>query len=60
LENAKYLENREQNFPKYKLLTLITELVAKRREIFLKGGKNHEELKIQLRDAYRKIRYQFD
>lgn len=33
---------------------------AKRRELFLKGGKGHEELKIQLQDTYRKIKYQFD
>lgn len=30
---------------------------AKRREIFLKGGKGRGELKIQLQDTYRKIRY---
>lgn len=31
---------------------------AKRREIFLKGGKGHEELKIQLEDTFKKIGYQ--
>lgn len=32
---------------------------AKRREVFLKGGKGHEELKIQLQDTFRKIRYKY-
>ena len=32
---------------------------AKRREIFLKGGKGHEELKTQLQDSFRKIKYEF-
>jgi len=32
---------------------------AKRREIFLKGGKGHNELKIQLQDSFRKIRYKY-
>ncbi|MCU0653516.1 MAG: GIY-YIG nuclease family protein [Candidatus Pacebacteria bacterium] len=33
---------------------------AKRRELFLKGGKGHEELKIQLQNTYRKLKYKFD
>jgi len=37
----------------------ISERDAKRREIFLKGGKGHNELKIQLENSYRKIRYNF-
>ncbi len=32
---------------------------AKRREIFLKGGKGHSELKILLQSTYRKIRYNY-
>lgn len=32
---------------------------AKRREVFLKGGKGHEELKIQLQDTFRKIKYKY-
>lgn len=32
---------------------------ARRREIYLKGGKAHEELKIQLKETYQKIKYQF-
>jgi len=32
-------------------------LDAKRREIFLKGGKGHNELKIQLREILEKIKY---
>lgn len=31
---------------------------AQRRERYLKGGKGHEEMKIQLSDTYKKIRYQ--
>lgn len=30
---------------------------AKRREIFLKGGKGREELKIQLRDCFESLKY---
>jgi len=33
---------------------------AKRRELFLKGGKGHDELKIQLQDSFRKIKYEFN
>ena len=33
---------------------------AKRREVFLKGGKGHEELKIQLQDSFRKIKYKYN
>lgn len=32
---------------------------AKRREVFLKGGKGHEELKIQLKDSFRKVKYRY-
>ncbi|MSU75740.1 MAG: GIY-YIG nuclease family protein [Candidatus Magasanikbacteria bacterium] len=32
---------------------------AKRRELFLKGGKGHEELKIQLADSFKKIGYRY-
>jgi len=32
---------------------------AKRREIFLKGGKGRSELKIQLQNTFHKIKYQF-
>lgn len=32
---------------------------ARRREIFLKGGKGHEEMKIQLAATFRQIRYQY-
>ena len=31
---------------------------AKHREVFLKGGKGHEELKIQLQESFRKVKYQ--
>lgn len=37
----------------------LTRRDAKRRELFLKGGKGHEELKIQLQDAFQKIKYKF-
>lgn len=30
---------------------------AKHREVFLKGGKGHEELKIQLKESFRKVKY---
>ena len=33
---------------------------AKHREIFLKGGKGHNELKIQLEDSFRKIKYKYN
>jgi putative endonuclease len=32
---------------------------AKRREIFLKGGKGHEELKMQLQESFRIIKYKY-
>jgi len=32
---------------------------AKRREIFLKGGKGHDQLKVQLRDSFRKLKYEY-
>ncbi len=32
---------------------------AKRRELFLKGGKGHDELKIQLEDTFRKVGYKY-
>lgn len=35
----------------------ISQRDAKRREIFLKGGKGHAELKIQLEDSFKKIKY---
>jgi putative endonuclease len=35
----------------------LTQQDAKRREIFLKGGKGHEEMKIQLKETYKKINY---
>ena len=33
---------------------------ARRREIFLKGGKGHEELKVQLQDSFKKIKYRYN
>jgi len=33
---------------------------AKRREVFLKGGKGHNELKIRLADTFRKIKYRYN
>lgn len=35
----------------------FSELDAKRREKFLKGGKGREELKIQLKECFQKIKY---
>lgn len=32
---------------------------ARHREIFLKGGKGHEEMKIQLKETFKKIKYKF-
>ena len=32
---------------------------AKRRELFLKGGKGHSELKVQLQETFKKINYIF-
>jgi len=37
----------------------FTETDAKRREKFLKGGKGKEELKIQLRDCFKKLNYKY-
>ena len=33
---------------------------AKRRELFLKGGKGRSELKIQLEDTFRKVKYKYN
>lgn len=33
---------------------------AKRREVFLKGGKGHEELGIQLEESFRKVKYKYN
>jgi putative endonuclease len=38
----------------------INEDDAKHREIFLKGGKGHSELKIQLKDTFKKIQYKYN
>ena len=35
----------------------ISEKDARRREVYLKGGKAHEELKIQLQETYKKVKY---
>ncbi|MFC1622692.1 GIY-YIG nuclease family protein [Patescibacteria group bacterium] len=37
----------------------LSERDAKQREIYLKGGKGHNELKIQLRDTFKKINYKY-
>jgi putative endonuclease len=37
----------------------LTESDAKRREKFLKGGKGREELKIQLKDCFKKLNYEY-
>ena len=37
----------------------ITQSDAKRREKFLKGGKGREELKIQLKDCFKKLKYKY-
>jgi putative endonuclease len=37
----------------------LTQRDAKRREIYLKGGKGHNELKIQLEHCFRKIKYKY-
>jgi putative endonuclease len=37
----------------------ISQRDAKRREMFLKGGKGRTELKIQLENTYEKIRYKY-
>ncbi len=36
----------------------LSEIDAKRREIYLKGGKGRSELKVQLKDTFNKIKYQ--
>lgn len=38
----------------------LTPRDAKRREQFLKGGKGRSELKIQLEDTFRKIKYKYN
>ncbi|MDO8676184.1 MAG: GIY-YIG nuclease family protein [Candidatus Azambacteria bacterium] len=40
--------------------TYMNQRDAKRREIFLKGGKGHGELKIQLEDTFKKIKYKYN
>jgi len=35
----------------------LEKIDAKRREIFLKGGKGHNELKIQLKEVLQKLMY---
>jgi putative endonuclease len=35
----------------------LNENDAKRREKFLKGGKGHNELKIQLKEVFKKLKY---
>jgi putative endonuclease len=37
--------------------TYLERVDAKRREIFLKGGKGHNELKIQLKEVLTKLKY---
>jgi putative endonuclease len=37
----------------------LEESDAKRREKFLKGGKGREELKIQLKDCFKRLNYQY-
>ena len=39
--------------------TYLNQQDAKRREIFLKGGKGHSELKVQLKDTFKKIKYKY-
>ncbi|MBM3208917.1 GIY-YIG nuclease family protein [Candidatus Shapirobacteria bacterium] len=65
----KRLEKHERGFvlaTKNRLpITLIhyesfySERDARRREIFLKGGKGHDELKIQLQDCFKKFKYKY-
>lgn len=38
----------------------LTSADAKRREVFLKGGKGHEELKTQLQETFKKIKYAYN
>ena len=35
----------------------ISQSDAKRREVFLKGGKGHNELRIQLKETFRRVGY---
>lgn len=37
----------------------LQERDAKRREQYLKGGKGHHDLKIQLQDSFKKVAYKF-
>lgn len=37
----------------------MTQSDAKRREKFLKGGKGREELKTQLKDCFKKLKYKY-
>lgn len=37
----------------------LTDSDAKRREKFLKGGKGRGELKIQLKDCFKKLKYKY-
>jgi putative endonuclease len=39
--------------------TYFSDRDAKRREVFLKGGKGHDELKVQLQDCFRKVKYKY-
>lgn len=39
--------------------TYFSDRDAKRREVFLKGGKGHDELKIQLQECFRKVKYRY-
>jgi len=37
----------------------LSEPDAKQRELYLKGGKGKNEFKIQLKDTYKRLNYQF-
>ena len=37
----------------------LSEKDAKQRELYLKGGKGHSELKIQLQDTFKQVKYQY-
>ena len=37
----------------------LSEKDAKQRELYLKGGKGHAELKIQLKDTFKKLKYKY-
>jgi putative endonuclease len=39
--------------------TYFSDRDAKRREVFLKGGKGHDELKVQLQDCFKKVKYKY-